>query len=256
MTTSQRVRSILDTVAVTGGPPLLFLALVALVGAAGPARAHEPETALALVDGACEGGDPISPTQVITGSFPHALQGSYVMVPFEVPPGTTSVRVKYCWDRPEGPTPGNSGHTIDLGLWQTRPAGGELGRGAVPRLGRLEPPRRDHHAAGLLERGGVPREPEGPRRRPHDARLPAGPDPGRRVGGGARRRGGGAGGGGRRRRHGRVAARDRAVERSGVRRRAATCRRATTAPRCAAAPTGTRATCTSTPSTPRSATRP
>ena len=93
-----------------------------LVPAAG--RAHEPEARMALVGGLCEGGDPITPTLVLGGSFAHALQGSYVMVPFDVPPGTTSVRVKYCWDRPEGPTPGNTGHTIDLGLWQSRPAGG------------------------------------------------------------------------------------------------------------------------------------
>jgi hypothetical protein len=45
------------------------------------------------------------------------------MVPFLVPAGTTSVRVKYCWDEPEGPTPGGSGHTIDLGLWEAAPEG-------------------------------------------------------------------------------------------------------------------------------------
>ena len=32
------------------------------------------------------------------GQFPVALMGSYVMLPFEVPPGTTQVRVKYCWE--------------------------------------------------------------------------------------------------------------------------------------------------------------
>ncbi|MEW6268930.1 MAG: CehA/McbA family metallohydrolase [Thermodesulfobacteriota bacterium] len=84
-------------------------------------------TLIALVGGVCEGGDPISPTQVVEGSFPHALQGAYVMVPFTVPAGTTSVRVKYCWDRPEGETPGNIGHTVDLGLWQSRAEGGTWG---------------------------------------------------------------------------------------------------------------------------------
>lgn len=103
---------------------LVTAVLGALLAPAG-ARAHDDVAApLALVNGACEGGDPITPTRVITGSFPHALQGAYVMVPFDVPPGTTSVRVKYCWDRPEGDTPGGTGHTIDLGLWQARPAGG------------------------------------------------------------------------------------------------------------------------------------
>ena len=106
---------------------LLAAVLATSMSAAAPsARGHDdaPATPQALVDGTCEGGDPITPTQVITGSFPHALQGSYVMVPFEVPPGTTSVRVKYCWDRPEGATPGGSGHTIDLGLWHARRPGG------------------------------------------------------------------------------------------------------------------------------------
>ena len=104
-------------------------ATAAVLAAAGPAHAHDDAVAapLALVNGACEGGDPITPTRVVTGSFPHALQGSYVMVPFDVPAGTTSVRVKYCWDRPEGDTPGGTGHTIDLGLWQSRPAGGTWG---------------------------------------------------------------------------------------------------------------------------------
>ena len=103
----------------------VLVPVVAGAVAAAPARAHDGVAVpLALVNGACEGGDPIAPTKVITGSFPHALQGSYVMVPFDVPPGTTSVRVKYCWDRPEGDTPGGTGHTIDLGLWQSRPAGG------------------------------------------------------------------------------------------------------------------------------------
>lgn len=61
--------------------------------------------------GACS-GDAITPSQVIQGQFPLALMGSYVMVPFEVPAGTTQVRVKYCWE--------GGGHTVDLGIWQAR----------------------------------------------------------------------------------------------------------------------------------------
>jgi MYXO-CTERM domain-containing protein len=60
---------------------------------------------------ACD-GDPITPTRVVTGQFPASLTGSYVMVPFEVPAGTTQVRVKYCWER--------NGSTVDLGLWEAR----------------------------------------------------------------------------------------------------------------------------------------
>lgn len=112
--------------------PSTVAAALLLLGAAhvAPAvRAHELEgrSGLPIEDGRCGGGDPIAPTTVVAGSFPHELQGAYVMVPFEVPAGTTSVRVKYCWDAPEGPTPGNSGHTIDLGLWQPRPGGGPWG---------------------------------------------------------------------------------------------------------------------------------
>lgn len=59
---------------------------------------------------ACPGAA-IDPSVVVTGAFPEALTGSYVMVPFAVPPGTTQVRVKYCWE---------SGSTVDLGIWSAR----------------------------------------------------------------------------------------------------------------------------------------
>lgn len=103
----------------------------ALAGAlAAPASlAHDEENApaaspaLVIENGRCKGGDPIEPTEVIEGSFPAELQGAYVMVPFEVPDGTTQVRVKYCWDEPEA-SPDGSKHTIDLGLWQPGPVGG------------------------------------------------------------------------------------------------------------------------------------
>ena len=70
-------------------------------------------------------GDPIAPTEVIEGTFASSLEGAYVMVPFTVPPDTTQVRVKYCWDEPES---GSARHTIDLGLWDARPAGQTWGR--------------------------------------------------------------------------------------------------------------------------------
>ncbi|MBS1107689.1 MAG: hypothetical protein H6Q91_3191, partial [Deltaproteobacteria bacterium] len=38
--------------------------------------------------GACPGAA-ITPSQVVTGQFPAALMGAYVMLPFEVPEGTT-----------------------------------------------------------------------------------------------------------------------------------------------------------------------
>ncbi|HEU0025125.1 MAG TPA: hypothetical protein VFQ12_10855, partial [Thermoleophilaceae bacterium] len=63
------------------------------------------------------GGRAIAPDKVITGEFGTELSKTFVMVPFEVPRGTTAVRVKYCWDRPEG---GTQRHTLDLGLYEPR----------------------------------------------------------------------------------------------------------------------------------------
>lgn len=102
--------------------------ILAVLALAASAAADGPEGRPAAIEATGCPGDPIAPTQVITGEFPADLQGSYVMVPFEVPPKTTAVRVKYCWDDPEGPTVGNQRHTIDLGLWQARPKGGTWGR--------------------------------------------------------------------------------------------------------------------------------
>jgi hypothetical protein len=91
-----------------------FLAALLLVAmAALPAAAHEgPHIPIGPNSlGPCP-GDPITPTLTITGAFPQSLIGSYVMLPFEVPAGTTQVRVKYCWE--------GGGNTVDLGIWQTR----------------------------------------------------------------------------------------------------------------------------------------
>jgi hypothetical protein len=63
-------------------------------------------------------GAPINPTHVVTGQFDASLQGSFVDLPFDVPAGTTAVRVKYCYDPPIGPF---TKHTLDLGLYQPRP---------------------------------------------------------------------------------------------------------------------------------------
>ena len=84
----------------------LAVVLASLLAAA-PATAATPA--------ACPGA-PIAIDQVITGEFSRAEQGSYVQVPFDVPAGTTSVRVKYCYDQPESPTSAQLRHTLDLGL--------------------------------------------------------------------------------------------------------------------------------------------
>jgi hypothetical protein len=62
---------------------------------------------------ACPGAA-IAPSQIFSGQFPAALMGSYVMLPIDVPEGTTQVRVKYCYE--------GDGNTVDLGIWQARQA--------------------------------------------------------------------------------------------------------------------------------------
>ena len=66
-------------------------------------------------------GRPIEPDRAITGDFPAELEKSYVMLPFDVPAGTTAVRVKYCHDQPEVQLPSVPvRHTLDLGLYGPR----------------------------------------------------------------------------------------------------------------------------------------
>jgi hypothetical protein len=78
-----------------------------------------PASAAAAPPTSC-GGDPIKPTRAIVGEFSSDVEGSYVMVPFDVPAGTTQVRVKYCFDQPESPTSAQIKHTLDLGLYEPR----------------------------------------------------------------------------------------------------------------------------------------
>jgi hypothetical protein len=87
-----------------------LLTLVLLLAAPAHASAAPPAQ--------CPGAA-IRADRAITGAFPADLQGGYVRVPFDVPAGTTSVRVKYCYDQPEVPTP-NVKHTLDLGIYDPR----------------------------------------------------------------------------------------------------------------------------------------
>ncbi len=96
----------------------LLAAAAVLLALPASVSAHGELRAVGFAGDAC-GGAPIAADQVITGTFTEAQSGSYVMVPFTVPPGTTQVRVKYCWDETQAPA-ALSGHTIDLGLWDAR----------------------------------------------------------------------------------------------------------------------------------------
>ena len=59
---------------------------------------------------------------MIAGEFGTNVNKDYILLPFDVPRGTTAVRVKYCWDRPES---GTMRHTLDLGLYGPRRQGGQ-----------------------------------------------------------------------------------------------------------------------------------
>lgn len=52
------------------------------------------------------------PPQDFAGSFPQARQGDFVQIPFQVPSGTTGIRIRYCYDG----TP--RGSTLDMGVYE------------------------------------------------------------------------------------------------------------------------------------------
>ncbi len=72
---------------------------------------------IASVDDPCPGSNG-SPGRVVTGTFDTATEGGYVLVPFDVPRGTTRVRVKLCYDQPPTPLSSQVKHTLDLGLYE------------------------------------------------------------------------------------------------------------------------------------------
>ena len=90
-----------------------LVAVFAVLAAFGPA-AH------AAAPASCPGAAS-RPDRVITGEFGSEQQGSYVLLPFDVPAGTTQVRVRYCYDQPDVKPSGSPvGNTLDLGLYQPR----------------------------------------------------------------------------------------------------------------------------------------
>lgn len=67
-------------------------------------------------------GDPdptMDTAEELDGTFAASQQGSYVQIPFDVPGGSTAIRVRYCFDQP----PSGSGNTLDVGVFEPRPAG-------------------------------------------------------------------------------------------------------------------------------------
>ena len=121
-----RESAILHRLATDVRRALLTLALLGALPSA--AQAHTLATASdAITSSVVEPcpGDPIRLDQLTTGSFDSTLQGGFVLVPIDVPAGTTAVRVKYCFDQPEVPAP-NVRHTLDLGLYQPLLGGDQL----------------------------------------------------------------------------------------------------------------------------------
>lgn len=107
---------------------LLAVGALALLAPAG-AAAHEGDDQAPLATAAQQAvatgcpGDPIRADRVLRGSFEAASQGGFVLVGFDVPRGTTAVRVKYCFDQPEAPLNAAFRHTLDLGLYAPRRGG-------------------------------------------------------------------------------------------------------------------------------------
>jgi hypothetical protein len=96
---------------------LAAASLGALTLPTGPAGAAAPP--------ACDGANG-APDRIVTGSFGAEHRGAYVLVPFEVPANSTSVRVKLCYDQldlpdltlpPPAPVQAGLRHTLDLGIY-------------------------------------------------------------------------------------------------------------------------------------------
>ena len=196
---------------------LLFLPAQAGAHTGSGIQVAAPAPSTSFGPASCPGA-PISPTHVITGQFDSSLQGSFVDIPFDVPAGTTAVRVKYCYDPPIGPF---TKHTLDLGIYQPRrPPSRPWGRREFRGWGGSSHPDVIAVAGGLLDRGPVQAQPDRQRAREDDTGISSRTDTGGPVGSRARRRGRDHPGSRRRGRAGRVAGGDRAEQRSGERRRA------------------------------------
>jgi hypothetical protein len=92
-----------------------ILALVAVVAVAVVARAPVH----AAPPSSC--GLALPGMTAVTGTFTKDLEGSYVMVPFEVPAGSTHLRVRLCHDQPpSNGIPNAPRDVIDLGLYEAR----------------------------------------------------------------------------------------------------------------------------------------
>ena len=104
-----------------------------------------------------------------------------MLVPFDVPAGTTAVRVKYCYDQPElADARRSQPHARPRPLRRARR--GRVGRGEFRGWGGSSHPDVTVSPQGFSTEEQYRDAPEGPRARPDDARLPARADAGRARG--------------------------------------------------------------------------
>ncbi len=89
----------------------LGTAIVAAVACAAPGLAGA-----CTVPGTPDVG--FDPPRNFAGTVTRAQQGDYLQIPFNVPAGTTAIRVRYCWDEPP------DGTTLDVGVYE--PAAGPV----------------------------------------------------------------------------------------------------------------------------------
>ncbi len=92
-----------------------LLATVAAIGAlaisAGAASADCP------LPGSADASLNGSP-QNFEGTFTADQRGSFVQLPFEVAPGTTGMRIRYCYDSSNTPGNTDAGTTLDMGVYE------------------------------------------------------------------------------------------------------------------------------------------
>jgi hypothetical protein len=93
--------------------PVLALIALALV----PAAASATDCA---IPGAA---DPTMGNAVdFQGDVPPGKAKGFLEIPFQVPPGTTAIRIRYSYDQPGGGC-GGSPNTLDMGVYEPKPAG-------------------------------------------------------------------------------------------------------------------------------------
>lgn len=56
--------------------------------------------------------------QVFKGNFTKDLNGKFIQIPFDVPPNTTGMRIRYCYDEAAGNPVGIDNTTLDLGVYE------------------------------------------------------------------------------------------------------------------------------------------